>query len=304
MVKISVIIPVFNTGSYLSETLNSIINQTIREIEIIIINDGSTDNSGEIIEQYRNSDTRIISVRQDNAGQATARNHGMALASGEYIYFMDSDDMLNPEALEECYQKAYPDNLDIVFFDAVSFSTDGYNTDSFNYLRCGELEDRIYSGPEISDILLRNNGFRVAPWLQIYRRKFLEDKKLLYQKTTHEDELFTTLAFLQAERTGFINKAYFNRRLRDSSVVTSPFKMKNLYAYSYIMSEIKAFSEGKDKVIQNLCQRFIRRISNGLITKMAALNYHERLNGLIRLHKNGQLFYSANIIKLIIPRRK
>src|SRR5699024_11228741 len=91
---ISIFIPVFNTGKYLSECLDSLLNQGLENYEIIIIDDGSTDNSAEIIEKYSNSYSNIINIYQKNNGQGSARNKGLKIAQGEYIYFMDSDDYL------------------------------------------------------------------------------------------------------------------------------------------------------------------------------------------------------------------
>ena len=99
--KISIIIPVYNVENYLAECLNSVVNQTYRNIEIIIVNDGSTDNSFSIIQQYQLQDERIKIINQENQGLSAARNAGMKVASGEYLWFVDSDDYVAINACEE-----------------------------------------------------------------------------------------------------------------------------------------------------------------------------------------------------------
>lgn len=103
-IKVSVIIPVYNTATYLHSALDSICNQTLKDLEIILINDGSTDNSQYIIEKYARKDNRIKYLIQPNQRQGVARNNGLQLATGQYIYFMDSDDILDIDALRQCYR--------------------------------------------------------------------------------------------------------------------------------------------------------------------------------------------------------
>ena len=104
-IKVSVVIPVYNTEKYVREAIESIIHQSLKELEIIIINDGSTDGSPEILKEISNTDHRIQVYTQTNQGQSTARNFGISHARGKYIYFMDSDDLLEEDALESCYLK-------------------------------------------------------------------------------------------------------------------------------------------------------------------------------------------------------
>lgn len=117
-VKISVIIPVYNTEKFLERCLNSVIKQTLKEIEIIVVNDGSTDNSLEIIKKIKETDARIILINKENEGLTKTRNRGLEIASGKYIYNLDSDDYLEENTMfEELYNKCENDNLDMVVFD-------------------------------------------------------------------------------------------------------------------------------------------------------------------------------------------
>ena len=118
-VKVSVIIPVYNTAVYLSEAIGSIRRQTLTELEIIAINDGSTDDSLYVLENLQKEEPRLKVYSQANQGQSAARNVGIRHAVGEYLYFFDSDDFLSAEALEACYTTAIRQQSDIVFFDAL-----------------------------------------------------------------------------------------------------------------------------------------------------------------------------------------
>ena len=104
--SISVIIPVYNVAPWLKECLDSVLNQTFRDMEIIIVDDGSTDSSPEIIKEYAEKDNRIIAIRKENGGLGSARNVALKMAKGEYIAFVDSDDKIHPEVYTKLYEKA------------------------------------------------------------------------------------------------------------------------------------------------------------------------------------------------------
>ncbi len=114
--KVSIIIPVYNVEKYLKECLNSVVNQTLKEIEIICVDDGSTDNSLSILEEYAKKDNRINLLKQENSGAGAARNKGLDSARGEYIYFLDSDDFLELNAIEILYNQIAKNQADICFF--------------------------------------------------------------------------------------------------------------------------------------------------------------------------------------------
>ena len=122
MIKISVIIPVYNVEQYLRECLESVINQTLSELEIICINDGSTDSSLDILREYEQKDNRIIVINKDNEGQAAARNIGISMAKGEYIGFLDSDDYIDSNFYEKLYNAAKKYKADIACTNLYRFS--------------------------------------------------------------------------------------------------------------------------------------------------------------------------------------
>ena len=136
MPKVSVILPIYNVAPYLDETFQSLIQQSLRDIEIIAVNDGSTDNSEDFIKKYQKLDSRIISFSQENKGQSAARNVALQYARGKYIYMMDSDDILNNfEALQICYDYAEKNQADFIFFDGDSLKDKNANRFSWNTKR-------------------------------------------------------------------------------------------------------------------------------------------------------------------------
>lgn len=278
MPKISVIIPVYNTESYLRESIESILNQTFKDIEIIAINDGSTDNCLEILNEYSQKDSRLKVFSQKNAGQATARNFGINNSNGKYIYFFDSDDILLPAALEETYNKCEKYNLDFCFFDAEVFY-DGDNLQlCYDYLRCDLLEDKIYKGIEVLKILLSLGKFRGAPWLYLVKKSFLVKNNLHYERTTHEDELFSSLLYLQANKVGFVPKVFFMRRIREFSVVTSSYSEKNLKAYFFIVDNLVIFSKDKDLNTKRVVNKLCKNIISNAVYRTNQLKFKIRIN--------------------------
>ena len=128
MKKVSVIVPVYNAAEFLAETLDTILNQTLEDIEVIAVNDGSADNSWEILEDYAARDTRMHIIDQKNGGPSAARNNGLNHAEGEYVFFFDSDDLLVEDALEIMYEKAKRMDADLVIgkydiFNGVSLTS-------------------------------------------------------------------------------------------------------------------------------------------------------------------------------------
>ena len=148
MIKTSVIIPVYNTEKYLVECLESVLNQSQKELEIIAVDDGSTDHSLDILYQYQKVYKNLQVYSQKNSRQGTARNNGLQYAKGEYIYFLDSDDTIDPETLEDCYRQAKEKNLDIVLFDSKVIIEgelpEGFQPDSFDRRKIITEYKKIY----------------------------------------------------------------------------------------------------------------------------------------------------------------
>ena len=279
-IKVSVVIPVYNTEKYVREAVESIMNQTLRELEIIIINDGSTDNSLQVVEELAAADSRIQVYSQTNQGLSMARNAGITHAHGRYIYFMDSDDLLEKDAMELCYNKCEEKELDFVFFDAQSFFEENIrNAPVLNYQRTDKLEDKVYTGPEAINIQLQHKTYTPSACLNVIRTAFLEERQLLfYPDIVHEDQLFTTLLYLQTRRTSCIQRSFFHRRIRKNSIMTCDFSLKNLKGYLTVTREIVKFKQQtSENKIKDTIDLYLSQMLNAVIWQAHVLPYPYRL---------------------------
>lgn len=226
-IKVSVIIPVYNTEKYVGECLDSLLAQTMQEWEAICVDDGSTDGSLFIEQEYVAKDTRVKVIElEKNAGQAMARNIGLAAAKGEYVYFLDSDDMIAPEGLEYLLRIANENHLDGILFN------------HFFKFETSELERRIHVNMLRVDSLLENKGLlsgeemiivseldrfgHVQPGRYLWRRAYLLEHgiKNIPETSPHEDYYFAVQAMVEAERIMAVAKDYHIRRYRENSVMT------------------------------------------------------------------------------------
>lgn len=238
--KVSVVIPVYNTEKYLEATLQSIRNQTCREIEIIVIDDGSTDCSAEIARRAADEDGRIVLVSQPNRGLSLARNAGIERITGEFVYFMDSDDLLERDALEACYLKCMRQRLDFVIFDAEPFSDEGVDIPGIRYERMQGVPDRVFDGRELLALLLREGRYLPSACLSFVRLGLLRESGLrFYPGMLHEDELYTPMLYLHATRAGCIGRAFFKRRIREGSIMTNRISRRNVEGYFTAFREMR-----------------------------------------------------------------
>lgn len=240
IIKVSVIVPVYNVERYLRKSILSIINQTLKEIEIILIDDGSTDSSLSIMEELAKEDSRIKIFSQPNHGQSVARNIGLVNSRGKYIYFFDSDDILEEKTLEECYHKCESLQLDFLFFDADVFSDDNISIGTTTYNRTNQIIDKVYNGSDLLKQQMDNDLYSASVCLTFISKKYLDSINLyFYPRIIHEDELFALLLYIKAKRIGLINKIYFHRRVRPNSTMTTTFGKKNVIGYLTVCRELK-----------------------------------------------------------------
>lgn len=278
-IKVSVIIPVYNTEKYVRAAVESILRQTLKELEIIIINDGSTDQSADILAELACTDPRIDVYPQTNQGLSMARNAGLAHARGTYVYFMDSDDLLEEDALELCYLRCEEDRLDFVFFDAENFYDGVTNAPVLNYKRTDQLTDEVYGGPQALEVQVRKQVFTPSACLSFIRRSFLESHHLRFAPgILHEDQLFTVLLYLQAERTACIRRTFFQRRMRADSIMTRKFSERNLVGYLTVTHKILAYKrEIADPYIDNLIDAYLAQMFNAMVWEAHVLPLRQRL---------------------------
>lgn len=277
--KVSVIIPVYNTEAYVEKAVNSIQNQTLKEIEIIIINDGSTDTSLSILEKLAGHDNRIRLYSQENQGLSCSRNNGKNYSTGEYIYFMDSDDYLEPETLEICYNQSKKNNLDFATFDAAILHCNNKIDINLKYQRKAYTDDQqIYEGQKLLNILLDNECYSPSACLSFIKKSFLENIHLnFYPKIIHEDQLFTCQLYLQAKRVMHIHQDFFKRRIREDSIMTQRFSMKNMSAYFIVTDELLKFAKQHPGTAQTI-DKYLSQMLNAAVWLSWKMPLKDRLH--------------------------
>ena len=307
--KISVIIPVYNTSNYLRDAFNSILTQSLHDIEIIAINDGSTDNSLDVLRELQKIDSRIKIFTQENLGVSIARNKGIELATGKYIYFFDSDDILSRNCLLDCYKRAENTDCDFICFNADSFydgiseinkTNDAYN--KANILK----SNKNYKGYYAWDLLRHHDKASPSVCLCFIRKNYLNSIQLsFFPNIIHEDRLFTYLLYLQASCIQYIPKTYFHRRKRKDSITTTPYSMKNVYGLLTVCKELYLFKEKQNSLSKELTHSInkeIKNIVNTIASSSFSLPFSKRLWILKKLIHNYIHFLDIkSILLLLLP---
>lgn len=244
MVKVSVVIPVYNVENYLRDCLDSIVNQTLEDIEIICIDDGSPDNSIDILNEYAAKDPRMTVVRQENGGHAVATNRGMDMATGKYLFLMDSDDILELNALEDSYKKAEEKDVDFVLFKAINYDHPNdryYETEVYSMDKIAKrVGENVFSHEDIGDLMFQAS---VTPWSKLYNRKFIMDNNIRFPEgLIFEDNVFFYKALFSAKRIYFLKEFLFIRRWYATSSTTAG-DLRFLNSIDVINLMIKVFKE-------------------------------------------------------------
>ena len=220
--NVSVIIPVYNVENYLEDCLLSVILQTYKNIEIICVNDGSTDNSLSILEIFAQIDKRIKILNQKNGGVSKARNNGLLNHKGKYVLFLDSDDMLRNDSISKLVDIALKNNTDMVYFDAKCIFENKELVDEFKetyYVR-----DKSYgsgSGKQLFAEMMYDKRFTDSACLMLYSSDFIKNNKLKFiEDMLYEDCYFSVLSFMKAQKIYHINEKFYLYRIRNNSTMT------------------------------------------------------------------------------------
>lgn len=275
--EISVIVPVYNTEAYVEEAVRSILVQTFRAIEVILIDDGSTDRSLRILRQLATEDDRVVLLTQSNAGLAATRNTGLNLARGRYVYFMDSDDRLDGDALACCYEACEAHALDFAFFDAESFGAPEAAEPWFDYRRAADFPG-IHTGRELFLRMLEAGKYRSSVCLNLIRRELLDRTGLRFHAgIIHEDELFTARLYLEAGRAEGIARNFFHRRVREASIMTSRFSGRDIAGYLTVLRELHRHTAGRDASVRRPVRLLTRKILGVMMRRSWPLPASERV---------------------------
>ena len=223
--KVSVIIPVYNVEKYLRQCLDSIINQTLKEIEIICVDDGSTDKSLKILQEYKEKDNRFIILTQQNQHAGVARNNGLKIAKGKYLSFLDSDDFFELNMLEEMYNKAEKDQSDIVVCEYKS-----YNNVTKKNMKHIKIDNYFVNSSPFSFKNMPNKLCGVCnpnPWTKLFSRKLFLDNNLQFDSTIcFNDFTCVMTALAVANKISIINKPFIHYRINQKTNLTGSVSIK------------------------------------------------------------------------------
>ena len=292
--KISIVIPMYNVEKYIGDCLESILHQSFTDYEIIVVDDGSTDDSARIAEELLASpkstsegkDLNIEGnfpslqggargrlIRQANAGLSAARNTGLKTANGEYVFFLDSDDWLEKDALERLAKYIYGEDL-------ICFSGRKWYQDTQMYEVADELQSATYTtGWEYyNENALQSRRFPfVCAVLRLYRRKFLMEKKLYFTEGIyHEDNMFTPYVCLYAQATKVINESLYVYRIRGGSITTQP-KLKNIQDKLWIANEQAHFFLNQSDISKTIVCRAITHLYHNVFDHSRYMTNQNRL---------------------------
>ena len=244
MELISIIVPVYKVEKYLDKCVNSILKQTHKNLEIILVDDGSPDNCGKMCDEFASKDSRIKVIHKENGGLSSARNAGIEIATGKYIAFIDSDDCISEDYCETLYNVILQTNSDVAAIDISMVREDGsLIITSLEDEKELPLEINIYEKEEIVREILRMKTFKNYVCNKLYKRELVAKNKFICG-INYEDIPFTYQILNQAERVAYINKkCYFY--LKRSGGITSVFSEKNLNDFLDVV--IKRFNDVKEK---------------------------------------------------------
>lgn len=249
---ISIIVPVYNVDRYLDKCVKSIFNQTYKNLEIILVDDGSSDKSPEMCDRYAALDKRVNVIHQKNGGLADARNRGLEVSNGEYVIFVDSDDYIN-ENMCEVISEYINDYPDVIVTDGIAVGC--HINLSHPHLQIGYL----YNGKEYLKECLTGGNLAMEVWLNVYKRSFLIQNRLKFKTgILHEDEQFTPRVLLKAERVVYTGTAHYHYIIRENSITTKKDQRKNaqdLYAICLELTNI--YEEIEDKELKNYLNDYL-----------------------------------------------
>lgn len=293
---ISVIVPVYNVEAYLEKCVTSIINQTYREIEIILIDDGSTDSSGILCDKLARQDTRIRVNHKKNGGLSEARNYGIDMARGEYLSFIDSDDYIESSMLQMLIYNLHKYNADI----SVCAYKMEYPNKSVD-IKEGHVV-RIYSKDQAFQVLLHKNNIGVISWNKLYKSNLFQD--IRYPVGQHFEDINTTYKLIaKTNKVVYMPKVFYHYVQRVNSINGVNFKKinfnKKLYDMEFATDELlryveKNCTEVKQEVSIGCCDYYLRIINQEILFGIDNINLRNKARKLII--KNRKKIISARYL--------
>lgn len=305
-VKISVIIPIYNMDKYLEECIESVMIQSLEDIEVILVDDGSTDSSPQICDFYK-KDKRVIVIHQANGGLSNARNTGMGIANGEYLMFLDADDYLaHKDCLKDIYVLANNKNLDILHYSAdVHYD---YNNEEFTIdrYRIKISNDSTMTGLEMFSELWDNQCYSSSACMHLINNDFIKINNInFYDGILHEDNVFTMKCLVRAKKVRFIDNPIYIRRIREGSIMTAKKSFSNIYGFFVCYMEflnilktpdVEAIMK-KNKHIMNNFENIMSVIRNNALECFKDLTNIELEQGINKLREYEKVIFKNLFIE-------
>ncbi len=257
MIDVSIIVPIFNKERFLKDCLDSLINQTYKNIEIICINDGSTDHSLDILRDYADKDDRLIIISQENKGAGNARNTGIKIATGRYLQFLDADDFFELDMLEDMVKQADEKKADIVICNALEYNEETKIEEAHRWLNVQDLKLDVFSYHDVENIF---NITTSSVWNKLYKKELIIDNEIWYQEIpSNNDTAFSVITLLLAKRITYVDKFYIHYRYYNDTFRISSSREKymqcSVMAYKKIikvMKEKRMYGEVQDLLNQQM----------------------------------------------------
>lgn len=304
LMKITAIVPAYNVEDYLVAAVDSLLNQTEKFHEIILVNDGSTDGTGKLVDQYRDS-AGVKIFHTKNSGQGSARNLGISAATGDYIYFFDADDLLNLDFVASMQALLGPrPDIDVVYFSGESFLDAGCSSEYMpSYDR--KMDREFGSGVEATGALLKRDVYFASPCLYLSKKRLWDDNNLAFMNIVHEDEEIIMRLSCAAGASLCIDKSHFQRRIRSGSTMTLPKSKINAIGYLRTLVSIASYCKINRARVAPIFPDLVRRFYNFLRGYLAICRAIEARPDykklLILLIKMGRLPSLRHLYEMWIP---
>ena len=236
-IKVSVVVPVFNGERYLHQCVQSLINQTLKEVEFIFVDDGSTDDSLKILEEFKKTDSRIQILKQKHCFAGVARNNGMRIAKGKYIIFLDSDDFFDSDMLKSCYETAEKDSIEVTLFATDFFDDKSQSITSKRINKYLLDQKHVFSSADLGDqVFSCTYGY---PWDKFILRSFLEKQNIEFKATPKCNDVFwSRMVVVSAQRMTYISKILVHYRYNNYNSIQGN-KNKNMFYYLQSAIDLK-----------------------------------------------------------------
>lgn len=273
---ISIIVPIYNVGKYLPKCIESILNQTFKNFELILVNDGSTDNSGVVCDDYAKKDTRIKIIHKSNGGVSSARNAGLYVAKGEYIGFVDPDDYIDKNMYEKLYRLCIDNNSDIAICR--------FNREINGKIQNKESTEEIIelNNMEAMNELFKGNLYRFSLCNKLFSKKCFNDV-LFPEERIHEDLSTTYKLFANSKKAVYINYCGYIYVRRENSILTSTYNEKRLQAFIAWDEIIEFIDKNYYEIIEQVIATFTYWCVDNILYILNQVNNSKKKNNYLNI---------------------